>query len=142
MPTLTRDGVLLVDGRRLVSLLRELHWPSDGLAIYLEDLPHHSQNKAAMRSMALNFGRLVGALEARLQCERVRITTVPAGNSLKGWQRAMLGKCPRGETKVRALEVARAIWPGQNWVPRGCRTPHDGIIDAALIAEHGRRLAV
>lgn len=138
MPTVKQGKAMLVDGRAVVSLLRHLPWPTDGLVIAIEDLPHHSKSKAAMRSMALNFGRLTGAIEARLAGDRVRVVFVPAGNSKKSWQRAMLSVEGEG-TKAAAARAAPLIWPGFNWVQPGCRKVHDGIIDAALIAEHVRR---
>ena len=140
MPTLKRDGITLVDGRAVVSLLRGLPWPEDGLMIAIEDLPHHSMSKAAMRSMALNFGRLTGAIEARLESGRVRVAYVPAGNAKDGWQRAMLGKVPQGQTKAYALEAARSLWPDETWLRTpACKLPHDGFVDAALIGEFIRK---
>lgn len=138
MPVRTEGKATLVDGRAVVTLLRALPWPDDGLHVSIEDLPHHSMSKAAMRSMALNFGRLTGAIEARLQCDRVRVELVPAGNSKKSWQRRMLSVEGDG-TKAAALTAARLIWPDVNWIQPGCRTPHDGVIDAALLAEDARR---
>ena len=140
MPTLKRDGITLVDGRAVVSLLRGLPWPEDGLMIAIEDLPHHSMSKAAMRSMALNFGRLTGAIEARLESGRVRVAYVPAGNAKDGWQRAMLGKVPQGQTKAYALEAAHSLWPAETWLRTpACKLPHDGFVDAALIGEFIRK---
>ena len=138
MPTVKQGKAVLVDGRAVVSLLRNLPWAADGLHVAIEDLPHHSMSKAAMRSMALNFGRLTGAIEARLQSDRVTVDYVPAGNAKASWQRAMLSVEGAG-TKAAALTAAGLIWPGFNWVQPGCRKPSDGIIDAALIAEHARR---
>lgn len=57
------------------------------------------------------------------------------------WQRDMLipGK---GDTKQRALVTAQRLWPGRDWrASERCRKPHEGIVDAALIAEWGRRRA-
>lgn len=141
LPVLKRGGVVLVDGKAVATLLRNLPWPDDGLHITIEDLPHHSMSKAAMRSMALNFGRLSGALEARLESDRVRIEYVPAGNSLQSWQRVMLDKMTAkwDGTKAAALKAAGEIWPGFNWTEPRCKVPHDGIIDAALLAEFSRR---
>jgi hypothetical protein len=73
MPTVKQGRARLVDDRAVVSLLRNLPWPTDGLHIVIEDLPHHSMSKAAMRSMVLNFGRLTSAIEARLQCDRIMV---------------------------------------------------------------------
>jgi hypothetical protein len=51
------------------------------------------------------------------------------------WQKVMLPGCKAGETKQRALEAAKRLWPEADW--RGTersKVPHDGLIDAALIA--------
>jgi hypothetical protein len=55
------------------------------------------------------------------------------------WQKVMLPGCAKGDTKPAALARARQLWPAESWLasPR-CSKPHDGMIDAALIAEYGR----
>jgi hypothetical protein len=60
--------------------------------------------------------------------------------SPRRWQKEMLADIPGTDTKQRALVAARRLWPNADWmIPKGCRKPHDGIIDAALICEYGRR---
>lgn len=54
------------------------------------------------------------------------------------WQKDML-PTGEGDTKQRALLAAAAIWPGFTFVQPGKRKAHDGIIDAALLAEWARR---
>lgn len=45
----------------------------------------------------------------------------------------------KGDTKPRALAKALQLWPGETFLAsERCRVPHDGMIDAALIAEYGR----
>ena len=51
----------------------------------------------------------------------------------QAWQKVVLA----GHTKGSELAVASARWPGHRWVADGCRKPHDGMIDAALIAIYG-----
>lgn len=140
MPTIKQGGKDVVDGKAAASIIRNIPWGAEGIHIALEDLPHHSQSKAAMRSMALNFGRLCGALEARILCDRATMAVIPAGNSKISWQRAMLSKTDAG-TKADAALAATLIWPEFRW-PKDGKSYHDGIIDAALIAEHARRLKV
>lgn len=60
------------------------------------------------------------------------------------WQAEMLGKFPKGESKIRAEVEARRLFGNviMDRLPRqGPKTPrpHDGAIDALLIAEWGRR---
>jgi hypothetical protein len=50
----------------------------------------------------------------------------------------MLGKkVPAGQTKVFALRKANILWPEQKWLATArSYVPHDGIVDAALIAQY------
>lgn len=57
----------------------------------------------------------------------------------QAWQKPLL-KCPAGDTKAAALSMAKALWPQEKWLgTERCKVPHDGAIDAALIAEWARR---
>jgi len=42
------------------------------------------------------------------------------------------------DTKATSLNSAERIFPGFNFILKGCKVPHDGCIDAALIANYGR----
>ena len=57
------------------------------------------------------------------------------------WQKAMLaGMAYRGNTKPCAIERAHQLFPGVNLrASERCRCDHDGMADALLIAEYGRR---
>jgi len=55
------------------------------------------------------------------------------------WQKQMLPKAKMSSTKTRALIAARLRFPGQSWKATArCRIAHDGMVDAALIAEYSR----
>jgi hypothetical protein len=100
-------------------------------AVYLIEEPGGSKSARAATSMAGSFHSVRGLFEARMvRWERV---------TPQAWQKKMIPGCKAGETKPRALEQASRLWPQETWLasPR-CTTPHDGIIDAALIAEFGR----
>ena len=52
------------------------------------------------------------------------------------WQRSMLLGQPTGSEYL----VAARLWPQVNWrATERSRKPHEGLVDAALIAEYGRR---
>jgi hypothetical protein len=52
----------------------------------------------------------------------------------------MLGNVEKGQTKPAALSKARQLWPGETWLATARSSkPHEGLIDAALIAEWARR---
>lgn len=57
------------------------------------------------------------------------------------WQAALFGGLPKEiDSKGKALIVCHRLWPGVEWTAseRSIR-PHDGLCDAALICEYGRR---
>lgn len=93
--------------------------------------PGGSKSAAAASTMAGSFHALRGLFDAKF-LRYARITP-------RTWQTAMIPGCATGDTKPRALEAAKRLWPREGWMatPR-CRKPHDGMIDAALIAEYGR----
>ena len=101
----------------------------------IEECPHHAR-KALMRSMAYSYGLLVNA-----QNQGIRPTPVPPGNPRKAGRRQCWVRSQRAN-KAYALAKAKELWPDEDFIPVGCRKPHDGIIDAALIAEFHRRKGV
>lgn len=100
---------------------------------FIIEEPNNSRNASTAYSVASSFHALRGYLEAKGYSWH-RITP-------QSWQKSMLGKVPAGGTKDAAVAKAREIWPSESWLasPR-CSKPHEGLIDAALIAEHARRL--
>lgn len=41
--------------------------------------------------------------------------------------------------KAKSIDVCRQLFPAADLIPKGCRTPHDGIAEALLMAEYARR---
>ena len=57
----------------------------------------------------------------------------------QSWQAKIIPDCAKGMTKPRALAKARELWPKENFLEtEKCKKPHDGIIDALLIAQYAR----
>jgi len=57
----------------------------------------------------------------------------------KVWQAELLAE-GAGDTKARALDAATRLWKGERFrATTRARTPHDGIVDACLIAYYGLR---
>ena len=108
-----------------------MRWISyfDCRGVGIEEPPHHTPSAAAMRSLSLSFGLITGALK-QAGIHPCRIT-------VHEWQKDVLGKVPQGMTKPAALAKAHELWPGTDWreSPRH-KKPHDGMIDAALIARY------
>jgi hypothetical protein len=77
--------------------------------------------------MALSFGKLCGMAETS-DFEMCRV-------SVHKWQKAILGFVPKGKTKESAILKAQELAPEECWVKnKRCRNPHDGMVDAFLIA--------
>lgn len=101
------------------------------ITVILETPGKHSPGVQALCSMWDSYGAIRGVLESR-GIRHHRITP-------QMWQKVMLPGCAKGDTKPAALARARQLWPAESWLasPR-CNKPHDGMIDASLIAEYGR----
>jgi hypothetical protein len=57
------------------------------------------------------------------------------------WQKGMLTGCRAGDAKTAGRIVAGRLWPQHTWLRTpACTKPHQGMIDAALLAEYGRRV--
>lgn len=126
MPTKQVKDKREVDPKALLRWLDE--YRRDTLLVAIEEPLRHAASSQAMRSMAISFGKIVGLFEAKdIEVERVQV---------RDWQRAILGKnVPAGKTKQVALQRANEIWPDEQWLANSrCRSAHDGIVDAALIA--------
>jgi|SRR5215813_3774724 len=59
----------------------------------------------------------------------------------KTWQAALFKGMDKGiDSKSKALIICHRLWPGVEWTAsERSRAPHDGLCDAALIGEWGRR---
>lgn len=132
MPTKKHGAKNEVDIRELYRWLSEVTGGNLSNGIYCIEEPGGSKSADAAKSMAGSFHSIRGFFETKfLAFERV---------TPKRWQNAMLGKVAKGETKARALDVAAKLWPDERFLPSPRhRTPNDGLIDAALIAEWLRR---
>ena len=102
-----------------------------GVTVILETPGKHSPGAQALCSMWDSYGAIRGVLESR-GIRHHRITP-------QQWQKNMLPGCAKGDTKPAALLRAKQLWPAESWLATARSTkPHEGLIDAALIAEYGR----
>jgi len=128
MPTLHRLKKREVDTRKVNEWVMSLE--SDFL-VAIEEPLHHAKSSQAVRSMALSFGKLLGLAESR----QWNVKCV----SVHKWQKVMLGRVPKGKTKEVALMVADKLAPEECWLKsKRASKPHDGLIDAFLIARYIR----
>ncbi len=101
------------------------------ITVLLETPGKHSPGVMALCSMWDSYGALRGMLEVKgIRHHRI----MP-----QSWQKVILGNVEKGNTKPAALSKARQLWPSETWL-KSTRSSkdHDGMIDAALIAEYGR----
>ena len=107
------------------------HGDWKNLTVILETPGKHSPGAQALCSMWDSYGCIRGILESRgIRHHRI---------APQQWQKKMLVGCAKGDTKPAALAKARQLWPQETWLASSrCSKPHDGMIDAALIAEYGR----
>lgn len=129
---------VIKSGKRNEVNVREVfHWISAvtcgnlSNATYVIEEPGGSKSAQAARSMAGSFHAVRAIFDMKF-LNWHRITP-------QKWQKAILGKTC-GDTKQRAFVLAKELWPEEKWLATTrCKTPHDGMIDAALIAEYARR---
>jgi len=105
--------------------------------IGVEDPGGHAPSAAGLRSMTYSFA----AVEAYVSASRHRYATYPAKEWQDTfWKKPKMAKGQKFDTKAAALVAAKRIWPEQSFLATEKSTvPHDGIVDALLIAEHTRR---
>ncbi len=102
--------------------------------VIIENPGGHAPSASGLRSMTYSYAVVHTLAVVRL---------LPYYTFLaRQWQKEYWIK-PKGsyDTKAYALSVANDIWLDQDWrrTPR-CKKAFDGFVDAALIAEYGRRL--
>jgi hypothetical protein len=126
MPTYKEGDKTEIDVNKVIKFIER--FSMDKILVAIEEPLKHAKSSQAVRSMAISFGKCVGACDALyILTRRIQV---------KDWQDAILGKgIAKGNTKVTALKRANDLWPEQSWLatPKS-KVAHDGIVDAALIA--------
>lgn len=112
-----------------LSLRKWLKWASDSNScLVVLEMPVGSKSLNAAKSMASSFHAVRGCVEAMgIDFDRIKPSE---------WQRDLLKGIRGKDTKEKALKVANKLFPNESFILPRCRVPHDGIIDAALIAYH------
>lgn len=130
MPTLHRCKKREVNTRAVYEWVMSLE---SEFIFAVEEPLRHAKSSQAVRSMGISFGKLLGLAESRqwdYRCVQVR-----------NWQRSMLDHLvPYKDTKEAALIKATMLAPEECWQKsKRASKPHDGMIDAFLIAHYIRR---
>jgi hypothetical protein len=129
MPTRNKTKGNEVDAEMVASFFDQ--WMRDEITVVLETPGKFSKGVQAISSMWDSYGAVRGVLECR-GIRHIRINP-------QEWQKVMLVGCKKGDTKPAAMAKARQLWPTEKFLPTPrCSKPHDGMIDAALIAEYAR----
>lgn len=113
-----------IDIRAIYKWLEEMNTP---FVMAVEEPLKHAKSSQSIRSMSISFGKFLGLAE----CKQFSIARI----AVTDWQKAMLGRIPKSQSKKLALLLANKLAPDEDWraTPR-CKVPHDGLIDAFLIA--------
>ena len=96
--------------------------------------PMPKQGVCSMFTYGEGYGELIGILKAFKQ--PYELVTPQA------WTKVMLQGCPKSiEGKKRNAYIAKALFPDFNLIASSRATmPHEGLVDALLIAEYSRKL--
>jgi hypothetical protein len=141
--TKERRSINLLKLRDIIELC--LRDSSGELTAIIENPGGHAPSAAGLRSMTYSFA----VTEMCCVMLGVKYETVLSQAWQKTfWTKPKLPKLPKGEkrdpqekfdTKAAALAVAVDIWPEHDWLAsKRCKNPHDGMVDAALLALWGK----
>lgn len=109
------------------------YYKSNDLFLTIEDTGGHAPSAAGLRSMTYSFA----VTKTLAVIHRFPHQTVLA----RKWQSSFWSR-PSGsyDTKAAALKVANELFPDEDWrKTERSKKAFDGFVDAALIAEYGRR---
>ena len=120
-----------IDAKAVWQWISDMDISYDKLTVIIEE-PGGSKSAKAATSMAGSFHCL------RTICEIKGIRWHRITPQI--WQKDLLPGCKSGDTKPRALAAVKALWPGESFLATECsKVAHEGLVDAALIAEYARR---
>jgi hypothetical protein len=134
MPTQDQRGRRRLDARAIVAILRPLH--EGGVRVVVE-APSVRPGEGAQGALGVGLmhGGIRGVLDALgVPWRDVHPQTWRAGVGLPKEQ-------DRKQRKHDAILLCERLLPGLELVYPGCRKPHDGTADAALMAVWGRSQA-
>ena len=110
--------------------------------IIIENPGHHAPSASGLRSMTYSFA----VTEMACVANSLRYHDLLSQKWQKEfWSKPKMPKGKKFDTKAAALMAARKLWPQEEWRMPSAKTgkllknPHDGIVDAALLAEYARR---
>ena len=131
MPTISLGKKPVIDNLTLASIFSGYD-PTECYAILEQQQPMPKQGVTSMFSIGYGFGALKQCLvDFGFPHEVVRAQT---------WQKEFGISGRKGNTKAQALQICQSLFPYLNLLAtERSRKPHEGIVDAVLIAEYARR---
>lgn len=136
MPTVKLGKGRVVDVEFLDGLAKV--WRADGATVCVEQATKHSAGKLALCSTWFTYGQIIAVLKInRVPYHEV---TVPRTWQKEFWTVPKMAEGHKFDTKAAALVTVKKLFPDINLLAsERCSVPHDGIVDAILIAEYARR---
>jgi hypothetical protein len=108
-----------------------------GAFIGIEDPGGHAPSAAGLRSMTASYN-IVKTIVTLRKLPYVSLLSRKWQGAF--WNRPQMPKGQKFDTKAAALAAAKRIFPSESWVKSArASVDHDGLVDAALIAEYCRR---
>lgn len=134
MAVLRTDGTVMESTRMPDGPARIIDWIARACEVYSSLVMVVELSQAFPRQgivSAFRYGRHFGTFEAAAHLLKIRYTEF----SPVVWKKAMKVT----NRKADSIAACRRLFPTVELTPKGCRTEHDGIAEALLIAEWARR---
>ena len=137
MPTVPRGKGRQINLQGMAAMIKSLSEADRHYTFIVENPGAHAPSAAGLRSMTYSFA----VVETLLAAYGLKYHVVLSQKWQKTfWSKPKMPKGQKFNTKAAALNVANQIFPGEQWLKSDrCTKPHDGMIDAALLAEYGRK---
>lgn len=115
----------------LRALLRALFLAERPVLVIEKSQPMPKQGVTSSFNYGVGYGVLIGMTTfAEIPLHEIR----PAD-----WKREILAGEPDKKDKGTSIRVCERLFPQVELVPGGCKKPQDGMAEAILLAEYGRR---
>jgi hypothetical protein len=122
MPTYATGKTREIDVVTLANMIE------DDDFVCVESAQKFSAGVMALCSTWFSFGQIVAILKLR----KIRHRIV----NPKEWQKVFWAHSKGLDTKAQSLRIASQLWPKETWLrTSACSKQHDGMSDAALMAE-------
>lgn len=139
LPVVKTGKTRRLDVTELAATIDRLQAKSElPIRVVVERPTKHSPGKMALCSTWFTYGQIEGMIEVK------RYPSIVMDSPLKWqkefWARPKMAAGQKFDTKAAALSVAKRLFPEQGFLASArCTKPHDGMVDAVLIAEYARR---